>query len=69
MAECKKEANKEQCTCTYPCSKKGMCCDCLQSHWSRGELPACLFPEDVEETHDRSVEKFIQTYQDRGAWW
>ena len=69
MAECKVEQNKDRCTCTYSCGKKGICCDCLHSHWSRGELPACLFPEDVEKTYNRSVEKFIETYQDRGAWW
>jgi hypothetical protein len=34
-----------------------------------GELPACFFPDDVERTYDRSVEKFIKTYQKRGRWW
>jgi len=28
-----------------------------------GELPACFFPDDIEKTYDRSVEKFIKTYQ------
>jgi len=69
MPECKREENKERCTCTYSCGKKGMCCDCLFSHWNRGELPGCLFPEDVEKTYDRSVETFIETYQERGPWW
>jgi hypothetical protein len=23
-----------------------------------GELPACFFPDDVERTYDRSVERF-----------
>jgi hypothetical protein len=26
-------------------------------------LPACYFPEDVERTYDRSIERFIQSYQ------
>jgi len=30
-----------------------------------GEMPACFFPEDVEKTFDRSIERFIKTYQDR----
>ncbi|MFH1305502.1 MAG: DUF6485 family protein [Candidatus Omnitrophota bacterium] len=70
MSECKVNANKKRCNCSYePCSKKGMCCDCLPYHWGRGELPACLFPDDVEKTGDRSIVTFIETYQDRGRWW
>ena len=69
MAECKQEQNVSKCSCTYPCSKKGMCCDCLSSHWRQGELPGCLFPKDVEKTYDRSVENFVRTYQQRGKWW
>jgi hypothetical protein len=26
-----------------------------------GQLPACLFPDDVERTYDRSLRKFIET--------
>jgi len=70
MTECKIEANKNKCNCTYePCSRKGMCCECLQYHLGAGQFPACLFPDDIEKTFDRSIENFIQTYQDRGAWW
>ncbi len=69
MPECKVEQNKDRCNCTYSCSKKGICCDCLHSHRRRGELPACYFPDDVEQTYDRSIEKFIETYEERGAWW
>jgi hypothetical protein len=29
------------------------------------ELPACLFPDDVERTYDRSIRRFIETYKDR----
>ena len=67
MPECKIEQNKQGCNCTYePCAKKGMCCECIKYHWQLGELPACLFPNDVEKTYDRSIEKFIATYQKRG---
>jgi hypothetical protein len=68
--ECKIEKNMKGCTCTYePCSRKGVCCDCLRYHWRMGQLPGCLFPKDVEASCDRSVEKFVETFQERGKWW
>jgi len=55
--------NLTNCNCTYePCSKKGMCCECIKYHWSMKELPACLFPDDVEKTFDRSIRRFVQLY-------
>lgn len=70
MAECTRERNKAGCGCTYaPCAKKGVCCECLRSHWGAGELPGCLFPPDVEKTFDRSVERFVKTCRERGPWW
>ena len=70
MLECKIEQNKQRCNCTYePCAKKGLCCECIRYHWQLGELPACFFPDDVEKTFDRSIEKFIVTYQKKGKWW
>jgi len=65
MPECKVEENKANCNCTYPCDKKGMCCECINYHRSRGELPACYFTDAVERTYDRSIENFIRTYQTR----
>ena len=68
--ECKVKQNKARCNCSYePCAKKGICCECIQAHWTNGELPACFFPEDIEKTFDRSIERFIKTYQQRGRWW
>ena len=67
--DCKKESNLSFCNCSYPCGKKGNCCECIQSHRRAGELPACYFPDDIEKTYDRSIENFIETYQERGAWW
>jgi len=62
--ECKIAANKQKCNCTYePCSRKGICCECISYHLGNGELPACLFPDDVEKTYDRSIERFIKAYQ------
>jgi len=69
MRDCTVEQNKEKCNCTYePCSRKGICCECLRYHWQAGELPACFFTDDVERTYDRSIVRFIETYQKRG-WW
>ncbi len=70
MAECNKKRNISNCNCTYnPCSRKGVCCECVTYHRMMGELPACFFPDDVEKTYDRTVENFIKTYQERGRWW
>lgn len=58
---CSISVNKMKCMCTYlHCSRKGKCCECLNYHWSNHELPACLFPVDVEKTFDRSLKKFIE---------
>jgi hypothetical protein len=58
-----KQRNLQYCNCTYPCSKKGICCDCLAYHRNRGELPACYFPKDAEKTYDRSIAYFVELYQ------
>jgi len=63
--ECKKQENKESCNCTYPCSRKGMCCECIRYHKLRNELPACFFPNDTEATYDRSIKKFIEVWKDK----
>jgi hypothetical protein len=66
MRECKVEENKAACPCTYtPCSRKGICCECIEYHWNHRELPACVFPPEVEKTYDRSLERFIATYSRR----
>lgn len=59
--ECKKEENKENCSCTYePCSRKGICCECVKFHLENKELPACCFPDDIEKTFDRSFKNFAE---------
>ena len=63
MTECKVEENKMHCNCSYPCDKKGMCCECLSYHKKRGEVPACFFPDTIERTYDRTIENFIRVYQ------
>ena len=68
--ECRMEENQKACNCSYSyCNKKGVCCECIRYHLNRGEFPACFFPEDIEKTYDRSIERFIEIYQDRGRWW
>ncbi|HNV85476.1 MAG TPA: DUF6485 family protein [Candidatus Omnitrophota bacterium] len=64
--ECKSASNKKKCNCSYePCSRKGVCCDCLHYHRSMGQLPACFFPDDIERTYDRSISKFMEIHQKR----
>ncbi len=58
--ECKKNTNLQNCNCSYPCSKKGICCDCIAYHRSQNELPACYFSNRAEKTYDRSVRKFME---------
>jgi len=58
--ECKKEENLENCNCTYSCSKKGICCECVKYHRERGELPGCYFGKEAEATYDRSIEHFVK---------
>jgi hypothetical protein len=59
--ECKKQVHLEKCNCTYePCSRKGVCCDCLTYHLKKRDLPACCFPKDAEKTYNRSFEYFAE---------
>jgi len=59
--ECAKEENLKSCNCTYePCPRKGKCCDCIRYHLRLRELPACIFPDSVEKTYNRTFEKFAE---------
>ena len=63
MKECSNRADNaaKLCTCTYePCSRKGMCCECIAYHRRNGEMPGCLFPPAAERSYDRSIENFIR---------
>lgn len=58
--ECKIKSNVQKCNCTYePCSRKGLCCECIAYHRRHRELPACFFSAEAERTYDRSFDKFI----------
>ncbi len=66
--ECNIEANKVKCNCTYePCSRKGKCCECISYHLKYDELPACVFPAEVERTYDRSFVRFAELVRVRGG--
>lgn len=62
--ECKKIENLKNCNCTYSCSRKGICCDCIAYHRKARQLPACFFPKDAERTYDRSFEFFTRLVQE-----
>ena len=62
IMECNEEKNMQKCNCTYSCSRKGTCCDCLHYHLGMRQLPACCFPDDVEKTYDRSFERFAEAW-------
>lgn len=54
--------NLASCTCSYnPCSRKGLCCQCISYHRKRREIPGCLFPASIEKTYDRSISNFISS--------
>ncbi|HHW60205.1 MAG: DUF6485 family protein [Bacteroidales bacterium] len=66
MKKCNIELNRLKCNCTYePCSRKGICCECLRYHLESEELPACFFTPKIEKTYDRSIKKFIDLYNNK----
>jgi hypothetical protein len=58
--ECRLLENKKNCNCSYPCKKKGICCECISYHRKMNELPACYFSDEDEKTYDRSIDNFIR---------
>ena len=62
MRNCNIDKNKANCTCTYePCSRKGLCCECIAYHRKSGELPGCFFSREDERTYDRSIARFVKS--------
>lgn len=54
--------NLANCNCSYtPCSRKGICCECITYHRKNGQIPACFFSSDLEKTYDRSITNFIKS--------
>jgi len=59
--ECNQGQNVMNCNCSYePCPRKGNCCQCLQYHLEKRQLPGCCFPGDAERTYDRSFAHFAR---------
>ena len=59
--DCRKTQNASRCACSYePCSRKGVCCDCVSYHLRNREIPGGFFPKDAERTYDRSFENFAK---------
>ncbi|NIR86089.1 hypothetical protein GWO13_00340 [Candidatus Bathyarchaeota archaeon] len=57
------EINLKDCRCTYlSCERRGRCCECIRYHKRRNELPGCLFPPEIEETYDRSIQRFVSVH-------
>ena len=56
--ECSASENVASCACTYPCDKRGKCCECVAYHRKRKEVPACFFSKEAEKTYDRSLRFF-----------
>ncbi len=60
MRSCTVESNKTACNCTYPCDRKGICCECVAYHRKAGELPACYFSKEAERSYDRTVKNYLR---------
>lgn len=56
--------NTVKCPCTYPCHRKGKCCQCVAYHRKYGEVPGCFFSKEGEQTYDRSVENLYSDIKD-----
>jgi hypothetical protein len=57
------EERKATCTCTYTsCQTRGLCCDCIESHLKKKQLPGCCFPPAAEATYDRSFQAFAKAW-------
>jgi len=63
MIECNQEERKKACACSYDCERRGKCCDCLENHLSKNQLPGCAFAKiskEVEESYNRDFEYFAE---------
>ena len=68
MTECNQEKLLKTCTCTYNCSRRGKCCECIQYHLAMDELPGCVFArisKDAERTYNRTFEYFAKLISNR----
>ena len=52
------KVNLADCSCTYDCEKKGLCCQCVAYHRKLRQIPGCFFTPQGERTYDRSYASF-----------
>ena len=63
MVECNQSQLRETCSCTYSCSRRGKCCECVSYHLKMNELPGCFFAKispEAERTYDRDFKYFAE---------
>lgn len=64
MPDCNQDKLAKDCTCTYStCSRRGRCCECIEYHLLKNELPGCVFAKlskDAESSYDRDFEHFAK---------
>lgn len=59
-----KTKNINMCNCTYSgCPRHGICCECLDYHRAKNQIPACYFDEKAEKTFNRNIDFFIESYK------
>lgn len=63
MSACpNREKNLKDCTCTYPCERRGLCCECVAHHRASGKIPGCFFTRAGEAAYDRSIEALARDH-------
>ncbi len=63
MTDCNQEKNLKNCTCTYDCSRRGKCCECMEYHLGMEQLPGCVFAKispEAERSYNRDFEYFAR---------
>ena len=69
MTDCNQETIKNtQCTCTYSCSRRGKCCECISYHLEMDQLPGCVFAKiskEAEKTYNRDFEYFAKLVNEK----
>jgi hypothetical protein len=63
MTDCNQDERKRSCTCTYDCQRRGKCCECLEYHLSKNQLPGCAFAKiskAAERSYNRDMKYFAK---------
>lgn len=69
MTNCNQEKiKKDFCTCTYSCSRRGKCCECVEYHLEMDEIPGCFFAKlskEAERSYNRDFKYFAKLVLDK----